>query len=116
MAFEIVRSRRSIDDLDLIFDHLVESYARLGEAPADAVNLAASRILTIKEDMNAIGRAPYQGALMDHMAAGLRSVTENKAVFYFDVDGATQVVRILAIFFSGQDHRRYMQRRLGKMS
>ena len=115
MAFEIVRSRDSIKDLDLIFDHLVESYNRLGEARADAVNLAVSRIHTIRADMNAIARAPYQGTLLDHMAVGLRSVTKHKAIFYFDVDGSAQVVSILAIFFSGQDHRRHMLRRLGKM-
>ena len=116
MAFEVVRSRNSIKDLDLIFDHLVESYMRLGEASADAVNLAANRIRTIRADMNAIGRAPYQGTLLDHMAVGLRSVTKNKAIFYFDVDDSAQIVSILAIFFSGQDHRRHMSRRLSTMS
>ena len=116
MAFEIARSRNSIKDLDVIFDHLVESYVRLGETPADAVIIAANRVDRIRADMNAIARAPYQGTLLDHIAVGLRSVTKNKAVFYFDIDDAAQIVSILAIFFSGQDHRRHMQRRLGKMS
>ncbi|MBX9459145.1 MAG: type II toxin-antitoxin system RelE/ParE family toxin [Rhizobium sp.] len=115
MAFEIVRSRKSIKDLDLIFDHLVESYVRLGETPADAANIAANRVGMIRADMNAIARAPYQGTLLDHMAVGLRSVTNNKAIFYFDVDEAAQIVSILAIFFSGQDHHRHMSRRLGKL-
>lgn len=116
MTFEIVRSRNSIKDLDLIFDHLVESYIRLGETPADAAELAANRIGTIRADMNAIARAPHQGTLLDHMAVGLRSITKNKAIFYFDVDDTAQIVSILAIFFSGQDHRRHMQRRLGKLN
>ena len=116
MAFEIVRSRSSIMDLDLIFDHLVESYVRLGETPADAVGIAVTRVNAIKADMNTIARAPYQGTLLNHLAAGVRSVTKNKAVFYFEIDDAAQIVRILAIFFGGQDHRRHMVTRLGRIS
>ena len=115
MAFEIIRSRNSVKDLDRIFDHLVESYIRLGEAPAEAVNIAANRLLTIRADMNALALAPHQGTLLDHMATGLRSVTKHKAIFYFDVDDAAKTVSILAIFFSGQDHHRHMSQRLGKM-
>ena len=116
MAFEIVRSRNSIKDLDLIFDHLVESHARLGEAPADAVSAAANRISTIKADMNAIADAPYQGTPLNHIAAGMCSVTKNRAVFYFEIDDTAQIVRILAIFFGGQDHQRHMVKRLGRIS
>lgn len=103
-------------DLDLIFDHLVESYIRLGEAPADAVSAAANRVSAIKADMNAIARAPYQGTLVNHLAAGVRSVTKNKAIFYFEINDAAQIVLILAIFFGGQDHQRHMVKRLGRIS
>jgi plasmid stabilization system protein ParE len=115
MAFEIVRSRDSLKDLNLIFDHLVDTYISLGDAPADAVNRAADRIRVIRADMNAIANPPYQGTLLNHMAAGLRCVAKNNAAFYFDVEGSAQVVRILAIFFGGQDHRRHMLKRLGRM-
>jgi toxin ParE1/3/4 len=114
MAFRVVRSRSSIRDLDLIFDHLVESYVNLGETPVDAVNRAANRIRAIKVDMMAIAAAPYQGTHLDKLETGLRSVTKNRAIFYFDVDDKAQVVRILAIFFSGQDHRRHILKRLGR--
>jgi len=116
MAFEIVRSRDSLKGLNLIFDHLVDSYVGLGDAPADAVNRAADRIRTIRADMNAIANAPYQGTLLNQMAARVGCVTKNNAAFYFDVDGSAQVVRVLAIFFAGQDHRRHMLKRLGRMS
>jgi plasmid stabilization system protein ParE len=115
MAFEIVRSHDSIKDLDLIFDHLVASYSNLGDAPADAVNRAAGRIRIIRAEMESIANAPYQGTVLNHMAIGLRSVTKNNAAFYFDVDGPAQTVRILAIFFGGQDHRQHMLKRLGNM-
>jgi toxin ParE1/3/4 len=39
-------------------------------------------------------------------------VTKQRAVFYFDVDDDQRLVRILAVFFGGQDHQRAMLRRL----
>ena len=115
MAFEIVRSRDSIKDLGLIFDHLVTSYSSFGDAPADAVNRAADRIRVIEAEMESIANAPHQGTVLNHMAMGLRSVTKDQAVFYFNVDDGAQLVRILAIFFGGQDHRRHMLMRLSRM-
>ena len=113
MVFEIVRSRDSIKDLELIFDHLVESYVNLGDTPADATNRAADRIRAIRADMQAIANAPHQGTLLSPIAMGLRSVTKNRAIFYFDVDDERQLVVVLAVFFGGQDHRQHMLRRLG---
>jgi len=115
MAYEIVRSRDSVNDLDVIFDHLIESYINLGDPPAEAVNRAADRIREIRADMDTIASAPFQGTILTYMAAGLRSVTKNKAVFYFDVDGPAEIVNILAVFFGDQDHRRHMLKRLGRM-
>jgi plasmid stabilization system protein ParE len=114
MAYSVVRSRKSIRDLDAIFDHLVESYVNLGDAPVDAASRAASRIWAIRTSMNAIAAAPHQGTRVEKMAAGLRCVTKERAIFYFRVDDETKVVRILAIFFSGQDHQRHILKRLGR--
>jgi toxin ParE1/3/4 len=115
MVFEIQRSQASLRDLEMIFDHLVESYIRLGETETDAVNFAVNRLNAIRDDMNSISRAPFQGTLLDSIASGLRSVTKSKAIFYFVADADEQVVRIMAAFFGGQDHRRHMVRRLGMM-
>jgi plasmid stabilization system protein ParE len=112
MAFRLIRSRNSIKDLELIFDHLVESHVNLGDSPADAVTRATNRVRAIKADMNTIAVSSYRGTLLDRMATGLRSVTKNRALSYFDVDDKAQVVRILAIFFGGQDHQRHMLGRL----
>lgn len=39
-------------------------------------------------------------------------MTIDRAIFWFDLDEAERVVRILAVFFGGQDHIRHMLRRL----
>jgi plasmid stabilization system protein ParE len=44
---------------------------------------------------------------------GLRNVTKDKTVFYFTVHEDLEEVRVLAIFFGGQDHIRKMLMRLG---
>ena len=43
---------------------------------------------------------------------GLRHLTINRANFWFDVDEENESVRILAVFFGGQDHVRHMLTRL----
>lgn len=112
MAYEIVRSTAIDRDLGLILDHLIDSYIALGDPPADAFERAAERIRMIEADMNALAQAPHQGMLRPEIMPGLRHVTKNRAIFYFDVDDANRIVRVLAIFFGGQDHQRHMLKRL----
>jgi len=113
MAFEVVRSRASDRDLERIFDHLVESHQALGDVVGDALERAAARVRAIEDDMEGLGAAPFQGTLREDLLPGLRQVTKNRAVFYFLIDADAGQVRILAIFFGGQDHRAQMLRRLG---
>ena len=49
---------------------------------------------------------------MPEILPGLRRLTKNQAVFYFNVDEGEKTVRILAVFFGGQDHLRHMLTRL----
>ncbi|MCO6180125.1 type II toxin-antitoxin system RelE/ParE family toxin [Ciceribacter sp. RN22] len=113
MAYEVRRSAESDRDLDLIFDHLVNSYLSFGDSIVEAFSRATARVRRIEADMDALAHAPYQGTLWPEVATGLRHVTKNRAIFYFDVDDERQLVRVLAIFFGGQDHQRLMLVRLG---
>ena len=66
----------------------------------------------IEEALFAVGAAPHQGTLMPDLGPGLRRVTRERAIFYFETDDIAQRVRVLAIFFGGQDHQRRMLVRL----
>jgi plasmid stabilization system protein ParE len=112
MAFKVIRSTEVDWDLDLIHDHLLASYTDLGEAFPDAFNRAESRIETIEADMEALARSPYQGTLSPEIAPGLRHVTKNRAIFYFQVDDEQQIILVVAVFSGGQDHGRHIQKRL----
>jgi plasmid stabilization system protein ParE len=114
MAFEVVRSRASDRDLEVIFDHLVAAYQASGDAPAEALGRAADRVRAIEDDMERLGRAPFQGTLREDLRPGLRQATRNRAVFYFELDETAEEVRVLAVFFGGQDHIARMLRRIGR--
>ena len=114
MAFEVVRSRAGDRDLELVFDHLSETYQALGDPGAVALERAAARVRAIEDAMEGLGRVPFQGTLREDLLPGLRQVTKDRAVLYFRVDEAARQVRVLAVFFGGQDHVAHMLRRLGR--
>jgi toxin ParE1/3/4 len=100
----------ALRDLDLIFDHLAESYRGFGEGRDEASEHAARRIRAIVEAADRLALAPHRGPVHDDLAPGIRHVTLDRTVYYFRV--ADEGVRVLAVFFGGQDHQRRMRIRL----
>ncbi len=82
---------------------------------ADAKRRATARVLKIRDHMNALAARPHRGTLRSALLPDLRSVTKDRAIFYFTVDDEAQLVRVLAVFFGGQDHQRAMLKRLRKL-
>lgn len=112
MAYRVIRSKDSDRDLNLIFRHLVDSYVALGEPVSDALQRAIRRMDAIRQDVRALALAPHQGNLDPDIRPGLRHVTKNRAIIYFHVDDTAEIVRVIAVFFGAQDHRRHMLMRL----
>ncbi len=112
IKFRLEFSAEAERDFELIFDHLVNSYISIGESVESAVDRAAARILEIRANADGILTAPYRGELHDDILAGLRHLTMNRAIYWFEVNAENQTVRILAVFFGGQDHVRRMLARL----
>ena len=108
MRYAVERSRDVARDLAMIFDFLVTSFETFGEDSEAAHERAAERIRAIDESILSLGAVPHQGTLREDILPGLRSVTKDRAVFYFDVDDERRVVHVLAVFFGGQDHQRRM--------
>lgn len=115
MDYRVLRSVACDHDLSLIFNHLFETYQNLGDAPDEAFERASARIRSIENDMEAIGRILCQGTLWPDLLPDLRWVTKNRATFYFQVDETAAVVRVLAVFFGGQDDRMKMLLRLSAL-
>lgn len=112
MAYHLEFSAIADRDLALIFEHLFASYRTFGETPGEALTHAAARVRTIRKSADRLLIAPNRGTRHDNMLSGLRHLTIDRAIFWFEVDEPRQVVRVLAVFFGGQDHVRQMMLRL----
>jgi plasmid stabilization system protein ParE len=103
----------ALRDLELILLHLAESYRGFGEAPDEALDHAARRVRAIVKAADRLAVAPHRGAVHDELAPGVRHLTLDRAVYYFRVGGGEDApVRVLAVFFGGQDHQRRMRLRI----
>lgn len=112
MAFRVRFAADAERDFELIFGFLVDSYLSFGEAVETAIERAEERVQSIREDAESIAESPYRGTLHDDLLPGLRHVTLGRAIIWFDIVERSEEVRILAVFFGGQDHRRRMLARL----
>ncbi len=112
MDFRLEFSAEAERDFGLIFDHLLRSYLDFGESLERALDHAAARVREIRHDAERILTAPHRGERHDDILPGLRHLAIRRAIYWFDVDEAQRTVRVLAVFFGGQDHVRHMLRRL----
>ncbi|MGF1605469.1 MAG: type II toxin-antitoxin system RelE/ParE family toxin [Rhodothalassiaceae bacterium] len=114
MPYVVKVSEAALKDLTLVFEHLRQSYMEFGEDEATARLRAAERIRDIQRHVERIAALPHQGTLRPEFGPNVRSLTHQKAIYWFEVDEDAEELRVLAIFFGGQDHIRHMLRRLLK--
>lgn len=112
MRFAIEFSADAERDFGLIFDHLFESYVAFGEGTEEALSHAARRIMDIRKAADRLASFPLRGIERDDILPGIRFLAVAQAIYWFDVDRTARKVRILAVFFGGQDHIRHMLVRL----
>lgn len=112
MTYKVTFAAEAERDFELIFEFLLESYNDFGEAVASAIDRAEERVQAVRADIEALAEAPHRGTMHDDILPGLRHLTLGRAVVRFDVVEDKSNVRILAVFFGGQDHFRHMLARL----
>ncbi|MCY4459037.1 MAG: type II toxin-antitoxin system RelE/ParE family toxin [Albidovulum sp.] len=112
MASKITFAAYAERDFEFVFEFLFEIYVEFGEAVGPAIDCADERIQSIREDIEALAKAPRRGSIHDDILPGLRHVAPGRAIVWFDVVEEQGNVRILAVFFGGQDHVRRMLARL----
>lgn len=115
MAYEVVFAADARRDFTLIFEFLADSYIGFGDAPETAIMRAETRVQSIRADITQLGQLPSRGTLHDEILPGLHHLTIGQAIVWFDIDEDLKLVRVLAVFFGGQDHiRRMLTRLLGE--
>ena len=112
MAFRLEIAVEAERDFGLIFDHLLENYIGFGEGVESAIKHAEARVMEIRAAADRILTAAYRGVRHDDFLPGLRRLTINRAIYWFDVEEENESVRLLAVFFGGQDYVRHMMARL----
>ncbi len=112
MRFAIEFSADAERDFGLIFDHLFESYVAFGEGTEEALDHAARRVMDIRKAADRLASFPLRGTARDDVLLGIRFLAIARAIYWFEVDPTARKVRILAVFFGGQDHTRHMLVRL----
>lgn len=111
-TYRVERAEAADRDLDALFDFLLATYLQFGDSLERAFERASDRLHRIKSDLRALAALPHQGTLRPDLMPGLRNVAKDRAVSYFTVDDDARVVRVLAVFYGGQDHQRAMLMRL----
>ena len=112
MAFRLEFAAEAERDFGLIFDHLLRSYLDFGDGLESALDHAEPRVAEIRAAAERILTAPYRGERHDDILPGVRHLAIGRAIYWFDVDEPRETVRVLAVFFGGQDHIRHMMARL----
>jgi plasmid stabilization system protein ParE len=70
------------------------------------------RIRDIRAAAESLTLFPERGLARGDILPGLRFMVMDRAIYWYDVDDQAQAVRVLGIFFGGQDHIRRMLIRL----
>lgn len=116
MDYDVLRSTQCAKDLEQLFEHLYRAYVDLGDDPQHAFARAVTRLNTIEDAFAELGATPFQGTLVPHIMEGMRHVTKERAVFYFIVNEQERQVKLLGVFFGGQDHRLHILRHIASVS
>lgn len=99
-------------DLDLIDEYLTQVYQDHGDDLAAAMERSATRVEEALAYLRTFEHHRHRGTEHPEIRPGIRTVTGNRFVFYFEIDEPASEVRILAVFFGGVDHRRQIADRL----
>ncbi len=109
-GYNVQLSEESEVDLDRIFDHLLRPmfiWANRSKKPLNTLRSACGRFGPIS--------SPSDGPLIKERfpsnRAGPAARHKNRGIIYFDIDDFTQSVRVIAVFFGGQDHDNHILKR-----
>ena len=115
-AWSVVFATAALEDLTLIEQHLIDAYQSFGETAEESAGHAAARTQQILSNAERLATAPLRGDAHDDLLPGLRHLSLDRAIYWFVVDDLARQVRVLAMFFGGQEHQRQMLVRLLRRS
>jgi plasmid stabilization system protein ParE len=112
MGWTIDLTAQAQSDLRAILRHLTDSYVAFGEPRRAARRKAEVRTYGLVASLERLATAPLRGTRLDDLLPGLRHVRLDDLVVWFTPNEDAEAIRVLALFFSGQNHLARMQQRL----
>ncbi len=112
--YAVLRGANVGRDLSRIRKHLIRSYQGFGDTKAIATERANSRIREAFDYMLTFATHPHRGTVHPELKGSVRHVTAQQFVYYFEIDDHLAEVRILAVFFGGEDHLEQIAERLSE--
>jgi plasmid stabilization system protein ParE len=110
--YAVLRGANVGRDLSRIRKHLIRSYQEFGDTKTAAAERANSRIRDAFDYMGTFATHPHRGTEHPELRDGVRHVTAQQFVYYFEIDDHSAEVRILTVFFGGEDHLEQIAERL----
>ncbi|MBS0641367.1 MAG: type II toxin-antitoxin system RelE/ParE family toxin [Proteobacteria bacterium] len=112
--YVVRRAASVIRDIAAIRRHLVRTYQEFGDAQPIATERAGERIRDAFSYMQGFATYPYRGTVHPELQGDIRHVTDKGFIYYFEIDELVDEVKILAVFFRGEDHLRKIAERLSQ--
>jgi toxin ParE1/3/4 len=110
--WRIELGERAEHDFERLTDHLAESYEAFGQERQHARRRALQRAQQLRLLLHKLRYTPHRGTRHDSLLTGLRSTTFEELAIWFRIEEDAGTVRVLAVFFSGQDQHARMLARL----
>jgi toxin ParE1/3/4 len=85
-CYRIRRAAEITHDFDLIEGYLVQAYQDLGDSLDHAAERATARIDEALATMRSFEKHPHRGTEHPELRSGIRSVTNKRFIFYFEID------------------------------
>lgn len=111
-SYVVLRGANVARDLSRIRKHLIRSYQEFGDTRTVATERANSRIRAAFDYMLTFSAHPHRGTVHSELRDSVRHVTAQQFVYYFEIDDRLAEVRILTVFFGGEDHLEQIAERL----
>ncbi|CCQ72460.1 type II toxin-antitoxin system RelE/ParE family toxin [Magnetospira sp. QH-2] len=111
-SFDLVYAKSAKADLECIMEHLFRNYVFFGDNPAEAVEKVEARIFELRQFINGLKAFPQKGRRRDDLKKGLRLLPDQrKAAIAYEVVEKTKTVKVLRIFYGGEDYESVMHDR-----
>ncbi len=108
--YKLVFAKSALGDFDRIAEHLFRSYVYFGDTPHRAFDRTEFRISELRNFIRKLESTPHRGTIRNDLMVELRILPDRRqAAIAFKVDDQKRTVKVLRIFYGGEDYDAVMR-------